>query len=377
MGSRYQVRLKNQGGSVVAIFDDWSFLSFSHEVNGPGTHRFVIRGDDDRIDLFELDGQLEIWRSDLANDIDWYLEKESFHRTQLRQTFENGRKHFTSFGRGYLDLLNRRHILYNAGNAYSSKSGAGETVIKAYVDENAGPSANDVNRLRNGVFAGLSIQADAANGTNWDGARAYANLLYSCAEIARETLVDFDVIGVGAALYEFRVYNGQRGSDRSTDGLDPATGLNGAGNVPVLFSLGYGNMGEPSYSSARVGEGNVVAVLGGGLEDDREVVIREDVSAVADSPWNDIEMTRQGGDQSTSELNSIGDEMLKKFQAEEAFSFAPLQVPSTLYGKDYFLGDLITGVYDDISRDKKILSVNISVDENGEKISIDIGDVLR
>lgn len=377
MTSRYQVRLKSAAGSVVAIFDDWSFLSFSHEENGPGTHRLTIDGADSRVDLFELDGQIEIWRRDIENDIDWYLEKESFHRTDLKQTFENGRQQYTSFGRGYADLIARRHILYKAGTSFVAKSGVGETVIKEYVDENAGPSANNVNRERDGVFTGLSIQADAANGTNWDGSRAYRSLLEACQEVATETGVAFDVVGVGAALFELRVYDGQRGADRSIAGLDPSTGLNGAGNAPVTFSLGYGNMGEPSYSLGRVGEANVIAVLGAGIEDDREVVLRTDPVAMVDSPWNDIEVTRQGGSQSTSELNSTGDETLERLQAEENFSFRPLQVQSTLYGRDYFWGDLITGVYGGISRDKKILKVSVSVDEGGEDISVILGDFVR
>lgn len=377
MTARFQVRLKDPSGSVRAIFDDWAFLSYSHEENGPGAYRFTLKESDDRIGLFELDGQIEIWRSDLANGIEWYLDKEAFHRTILHQTFENGRQNYTSFGRGYSDLLNRRHILYNAGTAFAEKSGVGEAVIIAYVDQNAGPSASSVERLRDGVFAGLSIQASGGNGGNWDGARAYRNLLETCQGIALETGVAFDVIGIGAALFEFRVYDGQRGSDRSIDGLDSATGLNGAGNPPVVFSLGYGNMGEPSYSLARTAEANVVAVLGAGIEADRETVLRTAADAMDDSPWNDIETTHNGGDQSTSELNTSGDETLTRKKADEGFSFNPLQVPSTLYGRDYFFGDLITGVYGDISRDKKIINVNISVGEDGEDIRVKLGDVIR
>lgn len=381
MAARYKVHLKDQSGNLVAIIDDFTNLQVSHRLNSISTYNFQIDASDPVVDLFELDGQIEIYRNDSVNGIDWYLEFEGFHRNFTTQTFENGRETYTSYGRCYNDLLNRRIIAYYSGSAYASKSGVGETVMKEYVDENAGPGATNPPRVFDGVTLGLSIEADAARGDAWAGSKSWQNLLTVCQQIANVSNIDFDIVGTGAQTFEFRVYDEQLGSDRTTDGLDIVTGLNGAGNAPVIFALAKGNMQQPTYSLKRMNEKNAVLVLGEGIADDRETEEREDATAIADSPWNRCETTKDARNYSTvAGYQSVGDNALEEGQAEELFDFVPLQVESTLYGRDYFFGDKITARYKDFERDKKIISVDILVNQEGssnpEKLSIVLGDIL-
>ena len=76
MSARYKVHLKDQTGTLVAIFDDFTNLEINKRLNSISTYNFQFQGNDDRISLFEIDGQVEIWRSDPINDIAWYLEFE-------------------------------------------------------------------------------------------------------------------------------------------------------------------------------------------------------------------------------------------------------------------------------------------------------------
>lgn len=376
MASIYQIRVKDTSGVELALIDNFTSLSFTHRRNDPGTFQFQMTARDPRAELFSTDCQVEIWRRDIENNLGWYIEKEGFHRTHVYQVFENGREVYSSYGQGYLDLLNRRHVLYYSGSNYVYKSGSGETCMKGFVNENAGPGANNANRLRNGVFTGLAIEGDGARGTDWYGSRAYKNLLEVCQEIALDTGLAFDIIGNGPASFVFQVYPTQRGADRTADGVDYITAVNGAGNVPVIFSLDRGNMGQPSYSVARTAEATVAVVLGGGLEDERESVIALSPQRGA-SPWNDIELVRQGGQQETDELTSIANETLEKHQFEEHFRFEPLASESTLYGRDYWFGDLVTVKYRDVIRNKEIVGIDINVSNNagGEKIALTLGDV--
>ena len=73
MAARYKVHLKDQSGILVAIIDDYTNLQIAHRINSVSTYNFQINGDDDCIELFELDGQVEVYRSDPNNGIDWYL----------------------------------------------------------------------------------------------------------------------------------------------------------------------------------------------------------------------------------------------------------------------------------------------------------------
>lgn len=379
MASRYQIRMKNLAGAVVNILTDWYSLEFSRKVNGVDSCTLVIDGDISVVDDFVLDGQIEVWRSDLAASpaIPLYLEYEGFHRTEARQTAEDGRSTYSSIGLGYDHLLVRRIILYATGSVQADKAAAGETVMKEFVDENAGPGATSPPRLLSaGVMTGLVIQADGAAGAVWTGARAYKNLLDVLVEVARDSDVDFGVVGTGAATFEFQAKASPWGDDRTTTGLNPATGLNAAGNAPVIFSLPRGNMENPVYSKDRREEVTGVIVLGQGQEADRVLVERTDAAAIAESTWNRIESSRQGNSEdSVAGLQSIGDEILAGMQAKEVFSFSALQIPGLLYGRDYFLGDLVTARYKDIEQNKKIIGVNISVRSGIEMISLELSDV--
>lgn len=375
----YQVVLKDQSGTRQAIIVDWQRLSYSLVVNGVDSYALILSGDSPHIAAFELDGQLEVWRRDIAESVDWYKDFEGFHRTHVEQVDGRGQTAFTSYGKGYDDLLSRRIIAYPSGSAFAIKSGPGETVIKEIVNENAGPSATMPPRIYFGVMSGLSIQATAGGGANWQGTLPFKNLLEAVQDIALVTGVNFKTVGIGPSLFEFRARRtDQLVTDRSTQGLNTTTGLNAAGNVPVIFALGFGNMGVPVYSLNRSEEVTTVYVLGQGQEADREIVVRTNLAAIADSPWNRSEVARNANQESaTAGLEIIGDQALEEFGERETFSFQPLQTHATLYGRDYFNGDIITARYKGVERHYQIMSVNITVSAgSAEVLNVEVRNVV-
>lgn len=376
MAHSYQVRVKDTSGALVTVLTEWMRLNYTNRLNGASTLRLEIDGQLDLADLFTLDSQVEIWRANTDAGISLYRDFEGFHRSPERMTDNNGVARFISHCVGYTDLLARRIILYPAGSSGASKSGPGETVLKEYVDENAGPGATSPPRLlASGVTTGLSIQADGGAGSTWTGARAYRNLLEVCQEIAPESGVDFGVVGTGPATFELRAKALPWGDDRSTQGLNPATGLNGAGNPPSIFTLGRGNMGSPRYSIAHQSEVNAVLVLGQGVEADRVVVERTRSGAIAASPWNRREISRQGNAESTlGGLQVIGDRLLAELEARETFSFEIIETEGFRYGRDWFMGDLVTARYRDIERHKQIVGVSVQVQQGEERINVELGD---
>ncbi len=393
MAARYQIRLKDQAGAVVAILTNWRTLTYTRRVNGVDQHSLEIDGDLPVVDLFDLDGQVEVWRSDVAAGggafpymfpfvlgepfapIDWYLDYEGFHRTPI-QFHVGGLSGFTSVGVGYDHLLARRAILYRVKSAGAAKSGAGETVMKAYVDENAGPGATAPPRLFAGIFPDLAIEADGGAGATWEGDRGLRALLDVLKEIADATTVDFGVVGAGAATFEFQAKARPWGKDRTTVGLDPLTGLNAAGNAPVIFSLEFGNMEDPSFAVVRTEEITAAIVLGQGGEGNR--VIEERTSAAtADSPWNRIEGVANASQEAAAAgLDAVGDAVLDRLQAKESFQFGFMQIPSTLYGREYFLGDTVTARYKTREANVQIVAVNVTVAQGqGETIGVELANV--
>ncbi len=377
MPSQYQIRMKDTAGALIGVITEWDRMTYVKRVNGVNTMRLELDGDSALVSSIDLDVQFEVWRENPEGGIALYKDFEGFHRTSGQTTNLDGRNIYVSHVSGYDDLLARRVILYSPGSAQASKSAVGETVMKEFVDENAGPGATSGPRLlASGVTTGLSIQADGGAGTSWTGARSYRNLLEVLQEVSRDSAVDFSIEGIGAALFEFQAKAAPFGDDRSTAGLDPATGLNGAGNAPAIFSLVFGNMALPEYGLARANEATAVIVLGQGQGADRLLVQRTDPTAIADSPWNRREIARQGNFEPTAAgLNSVGDATLEEFQKKETFNYDIIEGPAFLYGREWFLGDLVTARYLDIERDKKIVEVQVRADQGREDINVVLSDV--
>ncbi|MDM7940132.1 MAG: hypothetical protein QUS07_07310 [Methanothrix sp.] len=309
----------------------------------------------------QVDYQVEVCQNFPEYGIYNSLEFEGFIRSAVSEVTESGRTKITLSGPGYADLLRRRIIAYFSGHPRTSFSGHGETILKDIVRQNLGEDALVAEgRFRAGTFPGLSIATDGATGSLWTGSRAYKNVLSVCQEVAAATEVDFDIVGTGPAEFEFRTYNGQRGTDRTTIGLNPSTGLNGAGNLPLIFSLERGNMTRPKYTFDRQEEVNLIYTSGQGVGYDRELVIVEDTPLQDDSPWNTCESQMDARNESSTDgLESAGGGKLADKIPEVVFKFDPLQLPTCTYGKDFFVGDKITAVYQGVEYHRKITGADV------------------
>ncbi len=377
MAARYEVRVYDTLGALQAVITEWRVLTYSSRVNNIGNYNLEMDGDSPFVDLFAIDGRVEIRRRDIDASpvIDWNVDFAGLHRVESRRYNEEGLSIFNSSGASYEHLLNRRGIAFRKASAGASKSGVGETVMKDYVRENAGVGATAPPRLFDGVTPSFTVEADLANGTTWEGERSFRNLLEVLRDISKVTAIDFEVVSTGVVAYEFRGRPFPLGADRTTVGLDSTTGLNAAGNAPVVFSLDFGNMQRPDYTLNRTNEATAVIVLGQGIEGDREIIQRTS-AAIGVSPLNRFENFQDGSqNEAAAALQDIGDAALEKLQARETFNFQTVQIPGLLYGRDYFIGDTVTARFKDIERNKQILGVTIGVAEGREDIDVILGDV--
>lgn len=365
--ARYQVRLKDNTGVVVAVFDDWRSLQYQRKVNSAGYITFIINGDDERAALIETDGQIEVLRA-IPGKVAWYTDFDGIMENRFDETSENGNRQLTITGSGLNGLLARRIIAYLSSDTQADKTGVAETVMKQYVNENIGPGATTPPRqLSSGVMAGFAVEANAGAGSAWTGQRASRGLLETLQDIANASGVDFDVVRTGAAAFEFRVYASQLGYDRTTTGLVYATGLNAAGYAPIVFSIELGNIAKAMYSVKRSGMANAVYVYGQGTGALRDVVVAEDAADLAASPYARREMARNGSSQdNTLDLQQLANEYLNQFMPRASFEFTPLFTDATLYGVDFNLGDKITAEYNGVSFNKRITAVTITVSGDGE-----------
>ncbi len=378
MAGSYQIQLTNSVGSVVAIIDDYRSLDISKTVNEVGSLTLVMSGFDAKTELFETDSQIIVYRRDMAHGIPWYEEWGGFVRKVEFVQNSDGDKETTITARTFNDLLSRRIIAYQAGVSQTVKSAPSETVMKEFVIENCGTDALQINgRIRDGLMLGFSVEADAGTGVTWEGQRSYTNILEVLKEINEATGMEFDVIKVGASAFEFRTYYPQRGYDLTTTGLSTTTGLNSAGNAPVIFNPLMGNVLEMNFSDDRLEEVTIAITAGQGTGENRNIVVTSSVAA-SDSPYNDIEgYDDSRNTEDNNQLVTSGTGFLTEKQQKQSFTIKPIQTNTSAYGLNYYWGDTVTAQYrTQISINKRIISSTINVSEGDESIELELADRL-
>lgn len=351
----WQLRLKSAAGAYVAIIDDWRGFAFTSRVNAVGAWTLQIDAYDSDVSEIELDGQIEFWWRDQARGIAWRSEFAGLVRDIAYYLTETGEMVCEVSGRGYNDLLDRRIVAAAAGSANGTKSGKAETILKAWVNEQAGPGAGAR------AITGLSIQADAAGGNTIAIAAAYDNLLALAQDVAAIGGGDFAVVGTGAALWEFRWYAGQFGTDR---------------HLTVVFNVGNGNMANPRLSVSRHNEVNAVLVAGQGEGAARTTTWRTDATRIAESPINRREMFRDARQEATSGgLENLGDIRLEEGRPKKELTFDIVQTEGCTYGVHYALGDLVSAEFMEARVTKKVVAVTITVNAQGEQRQVETANV--
>jgi hypothetical protein len=236
--------------------------------------------------------------------------------------------------------------------SHDRRSGKAETVIKGYVDDNAGPSAPSVRQV-----PGLIVEADTALGPDVDTAARFNTLQELIYGIAESANLGYTVKQVADDL----VFSVFEPTDRSaTIRMDIEN--------DQIQQVEYG-YGAPKTTRAIVaGQGEAV---------ERLFIERTSTeSLAAESLWNRrIEVFQDARQaETTDELNQAGDENL----AENGKTIVSLEVvPSDnvtmVYGRDWFLGDVVTLVSGTIETVATVTEVGVSIADDGVRIATVVG----
>lgn len=235
---------------------------------------------------------------------------------------------------------------------YDVRTGAAETVIKQYVDINLGPSA-----ATGRVISDLVIEADQARGST-----VFANARFD----QMQELV-YNLAQVGGIGYQITQSNGslQFSVFVPTDRSD--TIKMDIQNRKLSSSI-Y------SYGTARVTR----AIVGGrGEAENRLFRERSNVDSLsAENTWGRrIERfvdARQSED--LDELNTAGDELLvDEGKTIVEMSVTPSDDQTMVYGVDWFLGDKVTVVANDVEAQAVVTEVGIQIADDGVRIGATVG----
>lgn len=342
------------------IVTDMRYLSYVKEVNTPGLLMFELNSRHRAITDFELDGQVEVWRSNIERSIDWYCDFYGLWRGEERQADRDGMSVYRAICPGQMDFLNRSIVAYSAGVANRSlfTTQKAETIAKNLVKYNATSSGTTGDgRKRNITLTGITVETDGGRGETLNTACSYRKLSDVLKDISATGDGDFDLVKTGTASWEFTWYPSQLGTDRSAS---------------VVMALEYGNIANPKLVHSYVNDKTAAIVGGQGQEATRTTVVRTGADYAAG--YKDYEFFADARHlTTTAALENYGDVELYNQKAKDELTFDVLQVPQTLYGRDYFLGDLITARYESVTTVKKIERVSIAMQAEGtEQIQVDL-----
>jgi hypothetical protein len=201
---------------------------------------------------------------------------------------------------------------------YDVRTGAAETVMKQYVDVNAGPSAPITDRR---VF---SIEADAGLGSIVTGRGRFETLLDLLSSLALNGGgLGFRVVQVDDQL-QFQVY---QPSDKTRS---------------AFFSPLLGNLSAFDYSNDYP-EANMIIVGGGGEGASRIIKWKQDNESIVNfGRFESFVDQRNTSDD--AELEQSVDEALTNGAEKNTFNFTPIDTPQLAFGRDYGLGDKVSVV---------------------------------
>ena len=163
-------------GDVTNIYDNTAFidLRYSRVLNGIGLLALVLPGTDLNYETFTLDSLIEVQRTDPATGA---LIVEDTYFCRLRERYRDDRIERVVIGGVSLNHLLMRRVVRPeddpaVAGGYSTKDGPADTVIRAYVREQAADLASAARQFPgftvNSVAAAVSWSAHAcATKTCW------------------------------------------------------------------------------------------------------------------------------------------------------------------------------------------------------------------
>lgn len=349
----YRLDVYDLTGAFRYSLTDFTSLAYTTRVNSQGLVNFTVGKLHPLLKVMEDKWQVEVWRK--PSGYTWAREITGLIR-KTDQQFKDKSDTALISCIGLMDVLAWRVVAWSAGTVNRSVfiGVPAETIATSLVKYNATSDATaTAGRYRDGAVPGLSLATPGATGNSLDWYCAHANLLATLQNLSKVGGGDFSVLKTSPTTYEFKWYNGQLGTDRSSS---------------VIFALERGNIIDPTYSSDQLDEATVAIVGGKGEKETRAIAVRAGPNYVVST--NDIEIFVEATDVDTVDgLNARGDKALDERKAESSFKFTVVQSPASRYGVHYFLGDLVT-VVNTFNKTEAVLkasSFSVSLDSKGKE----------
>lgn len=357
MSVTYTVIAYSSAGTRLAYSDDVLSLDCTRAVNGIDIFNLTYLTTANSVQYLTAGSIVEVYRQDPDAGITSYREFSGIVREIVRTVTDTDITAIRAVG--FTALLADRIVAYRAGVANRSTFSAipAETVLKTLFDYNLGANATTGNgRLLSGVLTGATTAATTGAGNAISIACHADNLLTAMQAVQEVAGGDFDVIYTAPATYTFTWYTGQRGTDRSAS---------------VIFSIPNGSIGQLTTTYSAIQDTTAAIVGGQGEGVDRVYAVRPAVPPTGLSlreSWVDARQST-----TLAEYQQRGDIALEEAtRVRSRIDVVVVQTTALRYGRNYFLGDLVSISVDGVLYTRKIASVAIRVGTDGSE-NIDVG----
>jgi hypothetical protein len=350
MAPQYILQIYDSSGVLQATVIDYISLSISRVVNGIDLTRFELSASSPAASYMINGNILEVYRSDIQNSIASYREFAGIIRSTTTTYEAITVIQITAVN--FNILLADRVVAYKSGisNRSQFSSIVAETIITTLYNFNLGPSATVANgRIIDGRLTGATSATSSGSGNSLSLSCSGQNLLDVCQKIALDGGGDFAINYTAPATWALVWYTGQMGADRTAS---------------IYLSLLTGTIGKIIVYDDRIINPTAAIVAGQGEASARTIIARPaslPTNLNLREVWVDARSQKN-----TSEYNQLGDVALALADRERSrFDTTVLQNEAYKYGRDYFLGDLITLYNGSSNVTQKVQGVTITLSKEG------------
>lgn len=371
MSTEYQIWLSTPFGTRVAVLDMEAVTkaTYSRTTNAVGALTIECERDAVPDGWVTEDARIEVWRRPdggpwgLEGEGPWLLSKA------VKGISKDGARYWKLTAESLTTLLKRRHVLYYANSTHALyTSTVAETLLKNLVTYNflSGATSSPFNTV-SGITARnlstyLTMAATGGLGPSITKQFAWRNVLPVMQEVCKDatgsgTPMYFDIVQSGTA-FEYRVYTGQRGVDRST------------GANKLVISDERGSLGGDIESGIDWSDSASVVLAGGQGQDAARLVVGvADAAAVARSPFGRREAWVDATQVST--LTGLATEAVQELRARRAkrtLTGDLLSVPGAVYGLDWGFGDKVIAEFEGEQYTARIEAVTVTLNGGKEEV---------